>query len=268
MNQALFTAMVKEEAHSLASYAFGMILYLWLFIWVFPSFSGSQSLNQLFQKMPAGLMRVLGYTAGVTHLSTFLGGEFYSLLYLVIMAIYVLFGATKLVAHLVDNGSMAYLLSTPVSRARVATTQAVVLVSGVWMIALCSMVGGLLGAHWFAHHAGINTGFFVQMNLVGALVFSVVAGYAFGFSCLARYERSALGLSALLTILFYVVHTIGDLTPRFAWINHLSLFTAFNPQNLIQGHGHLAIDTIGLAAATVIVFGIGIIGFVRRQLPL
>lgn len=268
MNLALYTAMVKAQARSWASYGLGMVLYLWLFIGIYPSFARSQALNHLLKSMPPGLMRVLGYTVGVTHLSNFLGGEFYSLLYLVIMAIYVIFGATKLVAHLVDNGSMAYLLATPVSRTQIAITQGLVLLSGVWLIALCSTVGGLLGAHWFVQHAGIETRFFVQMNLVGALMFSVVAGYAFALSCMARDERSSLTLSALLTILFYAVHTIGELTASWAWLNHLSLFTAFNPQNLMQGHGHFVVDVAGLAAAAVLLFGIAVLGFARRQLAL
>jgi ABC-2 type transport system permease protein len=268
MNGALFGAMVKSQARSWASYGFGMVIYLWLFIGIYPSFAGSQALNKLLQTLPAGLLRVLGYTAGATHLSTFLGGEFYSLLYLIIMAIFVMFAATKLMAHLIDNGSMAYLLATPVSRVKVAVTQAAVLLSGVWAIALASTVGGLIGAHWFVHHSGIATGAFVRMNAVGALLFSVVAGYAFVMSCLARDERSALGFSALFTLLFYVLHTVADLTPHFAWLNHLSLFTAFNPQNLMQGHGQFALDAVGLAAAAVVLFGIAVAGFARRQLTL
>lgn len=111
-------------------------------------------------------MKVLGYTVGVTHASDFLGGEFYSLLYLVIMSIYAIFVATKLITHLVDNGSMAYLLGTPVSRAKVAATQAAVLFSGVLIIGLFSTVGALLGVHWFVHNSGMDAGYFVQLTLL------------------------------------------------------------------------------------------------------
>lgn len=190
------------------------------------------------------------------------------MLYLIIMAIFVLFAAARLVAHLVDNGSMAYLLATPVSRIKVATTQAAVLLSGVWVIALGSTVGGLVGAHWLDNQSSIAPGAFVRMNVVGALVFSVVAGYAFVLSCTAKDERTALGISALLTILLYVIHTIGELAPRWSWLNALSLFTAFNPQNILQGHGHFVTDSLGLAAGTMVLFVIAVVGFARRQLSL
>ncbi len=268
MNVTLFTTVLKANARTISSYAIGMVFYLWLFIWVYPSFAGSQSLNTMLQQMPKGLMKVLGYTAGVTHLSDFLGGEFYSLLYLIIMAIYAIFVATKLISHLVDNGSMAYLLASPVSRAKVAATQAVVLLFGVLIIGSVSTVGALLGARWFVHNAGMNAGYFIQMNIVGALLFCVVSGYCFLFSCLARDERTALGLSTLLTILFYVLHMVGNLSNQFDWMNHLSLFTVFDPQNLIHGQGHFGVDSISLAATAIVLFGVAIAGFRKRQLAL
>lgn len=266
MNWALFTTMLRSEARSIASFGIGMILYLWLYIWIYPSFAGSQSLNHLLQKMPAGLLRVLGYTAGVNHLSTFLAGEFYSFLYLVIMSIFVLYSATKLIAHLVDNGSMAYLLATPISRTTIATTEALVLLCGVWIIAVGTTLGGLLGAHWFLLHAHLETSFFIDVNLMGALLFSVIAAYGFLFSCLLNDARSALGVSALLTILFYGAHTLGELTLRWAWMKRLSLFTAFNPQRLMQGQAHFTLEATMLAVIAAIVLVIAVLGFKRRQL--
>ena len=268
MDGVLYARMLKAQSRSISSYAFGMVLYLWLFIWVFPTFAGSQSLNNLLRQMPPGLMKVLGYTVGITHLSNFLSGEFYSLLYLVIMAIYVIFGATRLVAHLIDTRAMAYLLATPVSRVKVAVAEAFVLLTGVLIIGGLTTAGGLLGAHWFVHHAGIDAGRFVEMNIVGALLFCVVAGYCYIFSCVAPDERRALSFSAVLTVAFYGFHVIGDMSHKFSWMNHLSLFASFNSQNLVQGHSHFAASSIGLGIAAVVLFAAGIIAFSKRQLAL
>lgn len=268
MSGALYRAMLKGNARTIASYTAGMVFYLWLFIWVYPSIQGSQSLNALLSKMPSGLRRVLGYTVGMTHLSSFLGGEFYSLLYLLIMAIYAILTAGKLVAHLIDNGSMAYLLATPVSRVRVAATQAAVLMTGILVIGAVTTVGALVGAHWFVHHAGLNAGYFVEMNVVGVLLFAVVAGYSFAFSCVARDERSALAFSAIVTMAFYALHTVSDLSRHFHWMGRLSLFSAFNSQQLIRGQGHFAEVAPILVLAAVALFIIAIAGFRRRPLAL
>ncbi len=268
MNRVLYFYELKANMKTISSYAFGMVLYLWLFIWIYPSFAHSQALNTLLQQMPQGLMRVLGYTVGITHIADFLGGEFYSLFYLVIMSIYAIFVATKLVAHLIDNGSMAYLLATPVSRTKVAITQAAVLMSGLLIIGLVSTVGALLGVHWFLQQSGMNNIDFVKMNVVGVLLFCVVASYCFLFSSLVRDERTALGLSTFVTVLFYGLHTVGNLSTKFNWLSHLTLFNFFDPQNLIHGKGHFALDSLTLLIATVIILVVSIAGFRKRQLPL
>ena len=100
------------------------------------------------------------------------------------------------------------------------------------------------------------------------LLFCAVSGYCFLFSCLARDERTALGLSAALTVLFYGLHAVGTLSQRFSWMSRLSLFTVFNPQNLMHGRGDFAAASISLAALTVVLFGVAIAVFRRRQLAL
>ena len=108
----------------------------------------------------------------------------------------------------------------------------------------------------------------MQLNVVGTLLFCAVSGYCFLFSCFARDERTALGLSATLTVLFYGLHAVGTLSQRFSWMSRLSLFTVFNPQNLMHGHGHFAAASMSLAALTVALFGVAIAVFRRRQLAL
>lgn len=268
MSPALFAAMFRATARSVVGYAVGMVFYLWLFIRVYPSFAGSHALNALLRTMPPGLLRVLGYSTGVAHVAGFLAGEFYSLLYLVIMAVFALFTATNLVAHLVDNGSMAHLLATPVSRRRVAATEALVLLSGLVLIGAATTAGALAGVAWWVPHGAMPVGPFVQMNIVGTLVFCVVGGYAFLFSCVAPDERTALGLSTALTMLFYALHVAADLAGPLQWLALLSLFSAFEPQRLLHGQGHFALDAAGLGVAGVLLFALALTGFERRQLSL
>lgn len=61
---------------------------------------------------------------------------------------------------------------------------------------------------------------------------------------------------------------MGTLSQRFTWLSRLSLFTVFDPQNLMHGHGHFAAASTSLAALTVVLFGVAIVLFRRRQLAL
>lgn len=268
MSAALFASSFRQGLRGLANYALGMVIYLWFFIWIYPSFAGSKALTTILQQMPAGLLRVFGYSLGVTQLSGFLAGEFYSLLYLLILAVYAIFTGTRLMAHLIDTRVMGYLLATPVSRRRVACTQALVLLTGVLAIGAVTTAGGLLGAAWLAPHAKIAFWPFVRLNLVGTLVFEVVAAYSFLFSALAPDERVAMSLSAFVTLVLYGLHVVADLGSRAAWAAHLSLFTVFNAPQLIAGHGPVLADVIGLAAASILLVAAAVLGFERRQLIL
>nr|NNM91225.1 ABC transporter permease subunit [Bacilli bacterium] len=268
MNFALYSSEMKGNARTIASYAVGMLMYMALFIWIYPSFAGSQSLNQLLQQMPQGLLQVVGYTAGVHHIGDFLSGEFYSLLYLIIMGIYAIFAATKLVAHLVDTGALSYVLAMPVSRVKIAITQAGVLLSGVLIIAFVTTAGGLLFVAWWVPHAGMSSWYFVQMNILGTLLFTLISGYCFLFSCWLRDERSALGLSALLTLLFYGLRVIGDLTSKFSFVTRWSVFSLFDPQKLMHGQGNFIGNSLFLAVGTLLLYSVAIVIFRRRQFSL
>jgi ABC-2 type transport system permease protein len=268
VSAALFRTMLKTNASTILSYAIGMSAYLWLFIWVYPSLTKSTALNSLLQSLPQGMLQLLGYQAGVSQVSDFLSGEFYGLIYLIILAIYAITTATKLMARAVDNGSMAYLLSTPVSRTRVALTQAAVLVVGVAIIGGLTTVAGLLGVQWFVHKPGLNVGHFVEMNVVGILLFCLVGAYCFLFSSVSQDERSAAGISASLTMVFYALKVVGTLDSHVSWLKNLSVFTVFNPQDLVHGRSHFVSISIWLALAAVVLFSIAIAGFRRREMSL
>ncbi|QSO51672.1 ABC transporter permease subunit [Alicyclobacillus curvatus] len=268
MSKALFRSMLMSHGRTMIGYGFGMAIYQWLFIWVYPTLTKSSAMNSLLQSMPQGLMKVIGYNNGIGQLTDYLAGEFYGLIYIIVFAIFAITISTKLVAHLVDNLSMAYLLSTPVSRVRLAVTQAATLVTGAGVIALLCTVGGILGSRWFAPHSPLDTGKFIQLNLVGFLLFVVICAYAFLFSCVSRDERASNGLSAGLTLVFYALNTVGLLATHLSWMRRLSIFSAFNPQNIVHGQAHVVLLCISLAIGSILLFAAAVAGFRRRELAL
>ncbi len=130
-----------------------------------------------------------------------------------------------------------------------------------------TVAGGILGAHWLAPNVPLATGPFIAMNLVGTLMFCVVAAYAFGLSAAARDERTALG-STMLTLVFYGLNLAGELAPSVHWLTHVSLVSVFNVSQLIHGQGPIATDVVGLSAATALLVMAGLAAFQRRQLSL
>lgn len=260
--------MLKSNLRTVLGYGCGIVFYELIFIWIYPSIAKSAALNTLLKSLPQGWVNLVGYQSGVTNVSDFLAGEFYGLIYIIIMAIFTVVTATKLVAHMVDNGSLAYLLATPVARGNIARTQAALLGLGILFIGALSTLGGLLGVHLFLHDTHLNPLHFIELNVVGALLFLVIGGYSFIFSCLAKDERTALRASVILTLAFYLLNTVAKLSHMFSWLNHVTIFAAFNAQNLIHGSGDFSAIASGLAGASIACFAIAIVGFRKRQMSL
>lgn len=268
MSQALFFNMVKAQSRNMLSYGVGMALYLLLVVSMYPSFAGSPALNSLLKSLPPGLLRLVGYQGGISQVGDYLAGEFYTLIYVIILAIYAVTAATRLMAHLVDGGPMAYLLATPVSRLRIALTQASVLVCGIVVIGVLATMSGLLGVRWLVPNSSLPVQHFLEMNLVGTLLFLVIAAYSFLFSVLNSDERTAISLSGGVTVVFYALNLLGTLTNKYDWMRRLSLFSLFDPQQLMRGNAHFAAESLALAATALILFALAVLVFRRRDLSL
>ncbi|MDR0797143.1 MAG: ABC transporter permease [Nitrososphaerota archaeon] len=79
---------------------------------------------------------------GTITLNTMLSGTFYGMLAVVLPVIYVVLTANGMIAAQVDNGSMAYTLSTPIKRRTVAATKGTYLITAVLcMFLVVSLVG-------------------------------------------------------------------------------------------------------------------------------
>jgi ABC-2 type transport system permease protein len=61
---------------------------------------------------------------------------------------------------------------------------------------------------------------------------------------------------------------VGSLDDHVAWLKNLSIFTVFNAQDLVHGQGHVASLALLLLIAAVVLFGIAVAGFRRREVSL
>lgn len=268
MNLALFRAMLRSHGQNMLRYGIGSVLYQWLLIWIYPSIAKSSALNDVIKQMPESIQRTFGMQGGIQQLSDYLASEYYGLLFQLILMAYSVITAIQLVGRLVDQGSMAYLLSTPVSRTKIALTQGSVLVCGLLVIAICNTVGGVLGVHLFLDHPPFDTAAFVQVNLVGFLLFAVIGGYSFLCSSIFNDEKRAVSIAATLTVLFFALDLVSKLSTNLAWMKHLTVFTLFKPQEIARGTYDVLPTSLGLAAAAIVFFAMSVVVFKKRDLPL
>lgn len=129
MNGVLFRRSARSLWKTWVVFAAVLSLYVSMITAMFdPKLNAT--LDEIVTAMPQ-LMNMVGMQAGSSSLGGFLINYLYGFLLLLLPLVFSILAANRLVARWVDTGSMAYLLVSPNTRARVARTQALVLIAAV-----------------------------------------------------------------------------------------------------------------------------------------
>ncbi|KKB73669.1 MULTISPECIES: ABC transporter permease subunit [Bacillus] len=270
MNLSLYKQMMKTNVKGIMSYAAGSAFYILLILGIYPSIAkNTGDFENMINSMPEGVLNAFGFENGLGSLEDFMSGEYYGLIFIIILSIFAVMLSTKLLAKLVDQGAMAYILSAPTTRAKVAFTQAAVLTTGLFIIMAVTTIAGLAGYVWMiGDEYDFHVSRFLFINLLGFLLFFAVSGISFFISAASNDEKKALSLSGMITFLFFSLDLIGKLSEKTEWLRNLSIFSLFRPGDIAGDSAEtlkaaLILSVIGLAA-----FLTGILIFKKRDLPL
>ncbi|WP_276351800.1 ABC transporter permease subunit [Cohnella caldifontis] len=270
MNAALYKQMLKVKLKGFLNFAFGSAFYILLMFWLYPGIArNAKSIDELVRSMPESVGKAFGLANFNGSAEAFISGEYYGLILVLLLAIVCVQLSTQLMAKLVDQGSMAYLLSTPTTRAKVALTQAAVLVTGLFLIMGVTTLAGIAGNGWLLRGDYVfHTGKFLQLNASAFLLFFAAAGITFLVSSLCNDEKRAAGISGTIVFLFFSLDLIGKISDKTDWLRDFSLFSLYRPDEIIGGSANLAVNLPILAAVGLIAFGLAVMLFRRRDLPL
>ncbi len=268
MSRSLFTTMMKNKGKTVISFTLGSIFYLSLVIWLYPSIADSQAFDTMFKEMPEGLMSAFGFNEGINSLSGFVAGEYYGLLFIIILLIYCVTTTTQLIVRLVDRGSMAYLLSSGLSRIKIAMTQIAVILLGLIFIIVITTISGVVGADIFIEEGNFNAAHFIELNIVTFMLFFVISGYCFFFSCLFNDERKTLSVAGGISFIFFAVDMVSKISDKLDWMQYFTIFSTFRATEIAQGSVNILPICIGLGVTGVVLYSAAVIIFNKRDLPL
>ncbi|MDA7026406.1 ABC transporter permease subunit [Bacillus sp. CLL-7-23] len=270
MNLPLYKQMIKTNFKGMMSYAIGSAFYIILILGIYPSIAkNTEDIENMIDAMPESFLKAFGFENGLGSLEEFMSGEYYGLIFIVILSIFSVMLSTKLLAKMVDQGAMAYILATPTTRGKVAFTLASVLTTGLFLIMAFTTLAGLVGYQWLiGGQFDFDVSTFLLLNLAGFLLFFAVSGISFLISAISNDEKKALGLSGTITFLFFSLDLIGKLSDKTEWLRNLSLFSLFRPSEIVTGNAEITGVFFSLLAIGLVTFAIGIIIFKKRDLPL
>ncbi|MEI0739868.1 ABC transporter permease subunit [Paenibacillus sp. JTLBN-2024] len=127
-------------------------------------------------------------------------------------------------ARLVDQGSMAYLLAAPTTRIKVALTQAVVLLTGLFIISLVTTLAGYGGYARLSGMSASSTRKVLLLNLGAFLLLFAVCGISFLVSAVANDEKRALSISGFIVFGFFSLNLAGKISDK---LSGCSMFLVF-----------------------------------------
>ncbi|MDM5316955.1 ABC transporter permease subunit [Fictibacillus sp. b24] len=268
MSWPLYLSMMKSHLKMLGGFIYGAVAYIVLIIWIYPSIADMKGFNDMIAALPEGMRKLIGMENGINSLSDYIAGEFYGMLFLIILMVYVILTSTRLMARLVDQGSMAYLLATPNSRLKIAVTQAAVMITGLGLIVAFTTLSGIAASEWLISGYELDVASFIKLNVLTFLIFSCIAAYCFLISSVCNDEKRALGISAGITLVFYMFNMAGKLSEKTEWLLNFSIFKLYDPIKMINNETDALLTGSILTVTTLLLFAISIILFKRRNLPL
>lgn len=268
MNRALFRAMFKQHGKKVAKLSTGILLYEGLLTWVYPVISENLAVTQIAESIPSPVKTVFGIAeeARMDTFEAFISGQFFARIWVMLMALYNVETATDLLAKLVDDGSMAFILSTPVSRDEVFSTQALVLLTGNGLLVFATLLGLSYGT--YKSNIAINHWRYLRFGILGLAFYTFIGAYSLFFSALFCEEETALTFAAGLTLAFYALDVVGGLNEKFARARKLSLFRWYKSQEVLEGEYDPAEPILGLTVGAAILFYLGTQVFERRNLAI
>lgn len=268
MNDALFRVMIKQNGKKIAKLSSGIILYEGLLTWVYPVISKNPAVSQIAGSLPSAVKTVFGVSeeARVDTFEAFITAQFFARIWAMLLALYNVETANELLAAMANDGSLALLLSTPVSRDEFLSTQALVLFSGNALLIFFTLFGLFVGTKRF----GINLDLwrYCIFSIQGFAFYSLIGAYSLLFSALFTEGDTAFTTAASLTLAFYALDVAGGLSDQLSWVRKLSLFRCYQPQEVLEGSKNPAKEIIGLIAGTLILLRLGIYAFNEKDLAI
>lgn len=266
MNFVLFKANLKNNWPMLAFITGMLLMYTSIAVGMFDPDS-AESFEGMMKMLPEGMVKAFGFEGIGTEMTSYLANYLYGFIYLTFPVIYIAVIANGMIAKHVDSGSMTYLLTTPNTRKKIATTQAVFLVLTLFIIILVNAgIAILMSATMFS--GLLDIGAYIMLNLVTFGCLYVISSLSFFFSCLFNDSKTSLSFGAAIPIIFIVIKMISAISEDLSFMKYLSLFSLIDTVEILSNNTYNVIVLIGTLIAGTVIYFASITLFDKRNLSI
>jgi ABC-2 type transport system permease protein len=224
-----------------------------------------EAVNAMLDLFPKEMMQAIGFVSFGSTLLEFIVGYIYGfLIYLFPMILAVVINH-RLVAMMVDRGSMAYVLSTPHTRRRVIVTQAVFSVVSMVLFFIV-MSGAVILASELMFPNQLDQMMYIQINLYNIVQYLAIGALIFFGSSIANESNQSLAIGVGFPVVFLIVQMVANLGGDMEIFKYFTLFTLFSPESMMANDAFVVPAMISLAAIAVLLYGLSVLAFEKKNL--
>ncbi len=268
MNGSVFMKTVSERWRATTVYVLGLLGYMLMLTAVYPTFRKMLAAkSELLESYPKGFLKLFGVKSlDASSFSNYITLELLGFIWVVIMAAFVIAFARQMVAGELHDGTLELLLSQPIKRWKVLTSEGLVLLGGIVVLVVTTIVGVFAFGSAFASSGGIRYAGYAAFLPVGICLAAAIAGYSVLFSVLLNDPRRAVMASVGLTLFFYLIHFAASYSKIVEKIDWFCIFHYYEPMKVIDSGNMPWKSVLCLLAFAAVGFAASLYTFQRKDI--
>ena len=197
------------------------------------------------------------------------GIMFYRMLPSVFSAIYVIITGNKLIAAQIDKGTMAYVLSTSISRLKVAVTQAIFFLGSIFTMFFVSA-----GAHALVAKLTLETftsndlNMIINLNLGSFALALAFSGICLLGSCIFNLSKNATAFGGGIVGGFILIFFLPLFSKDLRMFDNFTIVSLFDIDSITRGTSDYLWKVFVLIGIGIVTYVAGIRVFTKKDLPL
>ncbi len=257
---------LRERRFSLIAYCLATIGFIVLYVSLYPQLHAqAETYSKLFSSFPKGFSDAFGFdTNFLSSIQTYLAGEFYSLTWQLLLIIFVISRAGSAIAGEIEKGTIAGLLSQPLSRTRLFFSKYLAGVYSLIIFIMASVLTVIPVA--FLYRINFWTRNFLVLAMMGFLFGMAIYSFTIFLSAVSSEKSRVYGILGGLLFVMYVLNIVSGLKENLKNLQYASLFHYFN-SSAILGHSHVGLLEVSVFGGMTIIFSLlGLYIFNKRDI--
>lgn len=263
INWALFRREMKISVKFLIIFGAIITMYVSCIIGLYDP-ETVKMLDGFTQAMPE-VMAAVGMTPGATNLLGFMISYLYGFILLIFPMVFSILRGNGLIAKYIDTDSMVYLMAAPVKRRTIATTQMLVLLSGISLLVIyTTILEAVVTQALFPGELVLSE--LLVLNIGLLLLHIAIGAICFCASCIFSETKYSALLGAGIPTVMYVFKMIASIGDGAKNVKYLSIFTLFEPNGLVANDSSSLLNLVFLLLIALVLYPLGTAIFCRKDL--